>query len=139
MASEISHDGIVKSITGQTVTVEIVSSSACASCHAAGVCGASDNVKKEISVPRANAPGDLSVADPVVVTITRSMGNVAVLLCYVIPLFILLAVAIPLSMTSVGELTSALIAFAAMGLWYLGLYLMRDRISGKYDFRLRKV
>ena len=47
----ISHDGIIVEITPDFTTVEILSSSACASCHAKGLCGMSEEEKKLIMVP----------------------------------------------------------------------------------------
>ena len=38
----IKHSGVVSRVTPDSVEVEIVSKSACAACHAKGVCGASD-------------------------------------------------------------------------------------------------
>jgi len=140
MASEISHEGVVKKIGEEAIIVEIVSSSACSSCHARGACGASDSVTKEITVSRKSTLGQTySPGERVEVVMAKSMGNKAVLLCYVIPLFILMAVSIPLSMSALGELGGACAGLCAMALWYFALYLARDRVSGKYEFRLRKI
>ena len=49
--NEVSHKGIVKSVTPELTTVEILSLSACAECHAKGMCGIADSEIKEISVP----------------------------------------------------------------------------------------
>lgn len=52
MASpEISHTGKIVEITPDSITVEIVAESACASCHAAGLCHTADAAHKLITVP----------------------------------------------------------------------------------------
>ena len=48
---EISHEGRIISITPEFTTVEILSESACASCHAASLCGMSEAKRKEIELP----------------------------------------------------------------------------------------
>ena len=51
MAELISHKGRVVSADSKKVSVEIVSESACAACHAAGLCGMSESRKKIVEVP----------------------------------------------------------------------------------------
>ena len=50
-AAEISHIGKIVDIAPDFITVEIVAESACATCHAAGLCGTADATHKAISVP----------------------------------------------------------------------------------------
>ena len=49
--NEIIHDGKIIEITPDFTSVEIVSSSACSSCHAKGLCGMSEEQEKVIMVP----------------------------------------------------------------------------------------
>ena len=44
--NEISHKGVIKSVTPELTTVEIVSTSACAECHAKGMCGMAESKVK---------------------------------------------------------------------------------------------
>jgi len=51
MARErIEHEGRVIAVDKDYVSVEIVNKSACASCHAKGVCGASDEAVKVVEI-----------------------------------------------------------------------------------------
>jgi positive regulator of sigma E activity len=52
-SSRVQHEGIVKSISTQTLEVSIISHSACSGCHAKSACGIAD--MKELS--RLNVPG----------------------------------------------------------------------------------
>ena len=71
--NEISHKGVIKSVTPELTTVEIVSTSACAECHAKGMCGMAESKVKEISVPT-DPYSDYSPGDEVQVMLKKSMG-----------------------------------------------------------------
>ena len=117
MASgEVSHKGKVVSVGKDTVSVQIVSESACSACHAAGLCGASESKKKIVDVP---VYGDqaYSIGQEVEVCLARKMGLKAVLLSYVIPLVILLILVLSLSYIGFGELASGRGSWAAAA-WY---------------------
>ena len=70
--NEISHKGVIKSITPELTTVEIVSTSACAECHAKGMCGVAESKIKEISVPT-DPYSEHSAGDEVEVVLKKSM------------------------------------------------------------------
>ena len=100
--NEISHKGVIKSITPELTTVEILSTSACAECHAKGMCGMSESKVKEISVP--TDPYSVhEVGDEVQVMLKKSMGLKAVWISYVIPLFILMILILSLSSVNVHD------------------------------------
>ncbi len=132
----ISHKGIVRSVSPDKTVVEILSTSACASCHAAGLCTASEAAKKEVVVM--TEPGKYSVGEEVEVFLAESLGLKAVLISYVIPLVILLILVVSLTYTNIHEAVAALIGIAAAGLYYLILYFRRDTISKEYSFQIRK-
>ena len=73
VSSEIAHTGKIVSMTPTVTTVEIISASACSSCHAAGLCGAADAVRKQIEVPTGEARGH-AVGDVVDVVLAQSLG-----------------------------------------------------------------
>ena len=137
-SSEISHKGKVLTITPETTIVEIVSESACASCHAKGLCSLGDVKAKIVEVPtspwNAFKPGD-----EVNVVLKASMGHRAVFLAYVIPLVVLVAVLLGGSFFGLSELNSALAALIAVASYYLCLYLLRGRIKREYIFNLKKL
>ena len=56
MKKEVSHKGRVVEVGQDVIQVEIISSSACSSCHAAGLCTMSEAVKKIVEVPVASNP-----------------------------------------------------------------------------------
>ena len=135
-APEISHIGKIVAIDADFITVEIVAESACASCHAASLCGTADATHKAITVPA--TLGNWEVGQEVHVYLKRSMGFKAVWLAYAIPLAVLLAVLLGLNATGMPELASGLTAIAAVGVYYLVLWLFRDRLRNEYSFYIKE-
>ena len=135
--TEISHIGKIVDIASDFITVEIVAESACASCHAASLCGTADATHKAISVPV--TLGNWHVGQEVRVFLKRSMGFKAVWLAYAIPLVVLLAVLLCLNSAGMGELASGLIAIAAIGVYYMALWLFRGRLQNEYSFYIKEI
>lgn len=136
MEGSVSHKGKIISVDGSAAKVEIISQSACASCHAAGFCSATDQKRKLVDV---HVSGGYSVGEEVLVVLQRSMGMRAVLLAYALPLLVVLAVTVLLSYAGVAELVSGLAGIGALALWYLGVYLFRSRIASGYAFTIKKI
>ena len=135
-ALEISHIGKIVAIDADFITVEIVAESACATCHAAGMCGTADATHKAITVPA--TVGNWAVGQEVQVLLKRSMGFKAVWLAYAIPLAVLLAVLLGLNAAGVDELASGLVAIGAVALYYLVLLLFRDKLRNEYSFYIKE-
>ena len=136
-SSEISHKGRVVSVTPEVTTVEIVSESACGACHAKGLCSLGDSKVKMVEVPTSGW-SDIRPGDEVEVVLKVSMGHKAVLLAYMIPLVLLVAVLLVAVSAGVGELYAGLAAIAAVAVYYFGLWLMRGRLRNEYIFNIKK-
>ena len=136
MAADIEHKGRVVEVTPALTTVEIISESACSSCHAKGLCGIDSSKRKEIQLPTSGwdnyAPGD-----EVTLVLKSSMGHKAVWVAYVIPLVVLFAVLMLLSAVGVSELAAGLSAIGAVALYYLGIWLFRDKLKNEYIFNIK--
>ena len=109
--NEVSHEGTILEITPEFTTVEIIAQSACAACHARGLCGVADEKQKIIMVPT-DPYGSYREGDKVLVLLKKSMGMKAVWISYVIPLFILMILILSLSSVTVHEVYAGL---AGMG------------------------
>ena len=136
MADELTHTGRIVEITPRFTTVEIVSQTACGSCHAAGFCGMGEAVKKAIQVP--TTLGGWHEGLEVLVVLRGSMGFMAVWLAYVIPLCLLLAVLLGLSAAGVRELYAGLAGVAAAAVYYIILWLFRERLRNEYSFYIKE-
>jgi sigma-E factor negative regulatory protein RseC len=135
MKGEVKHTGRVVSITPEETTVEIVSHAACSECRAASVCGMSEYAEKAIQVPTRPYAG-YGVGDEVQVVLKASMGMKAVWIAYFLPLLVLLAVALGLIALGVPEVWAGLSGIAAVGVYYLVVWLLRDRLRSEYVFTI---
>ena len=137
MAKElITHKGRIIDITPEITTIEIVSESACSSCHAKALCGLGEAKSKTVEV-RTSAWNPHQIGDEVEVVLKKAMGYRAVFIAYGMPLVVLVVALLLLSAIGVGELWSGLGAIAAVAVCYLLIYIFRDRISKDYSFYLK--
>ena len=130
------HTGKVVSMTPTMTTVQIVSQSACSECHAAGLCGLSEYTEKAIEVPTSPS-ATYGVGDEVQVVLKASMGFKAVWIAYFLPLVVLLAVALGLIALGVSEVVAGLAGIGAVALYYLIVWLRRDRLRNEYVFTIQ--
>ena len=138
MPSEsIYHKGKIVEITPEYTSVEIISESACAACHASALCGLSEYTRKAVQVPTRGLD-NYSVGQEVNVVLRSSMGHKAVWLAYVIPLAVLVAALLLALGAGAGELVSGLIAVCAMAVYYFVLWLLRGKLRNEYVFSIEE-
>ncbi len=132
----ITHEGRVLRVPGNgTAEVEILVSGACGGCHAKSVCTAGKSDRK-IVVARC-ADTTIGPGDRVDVEMDLSQGFRALTIGYIAPFIILIVVFITAWAGGAGELLSALISFVAVGGYYLAIWLLRGRISEKFEFKIK--
>ena len=136
MSESVSHKGKIVRITPQVTTVSVLQHAACGECHAAGLCGMAELAEKTVEVPT-DPYAFRNVGDEVEVLLKASMGMKAVWLCYAIPLVVLLGVVVGLLSAGVAEVPAGLAGLAAIGLYYLLLYLFRDKLKNEYIFTIK--
>ena len=134
--SEISHRGRIVSVTPEQTVVQIVSESACAACHAKGLCSLGDATVKEISLPT-RGWDNYAVGDEVNVVLRASMGHKAVWLAYVVPLLVLVAALLGTLAAGGSELVAGLVAIGAVALYYGIIWLLRGRLRKDYIFSIK--
>jgi sigma-E factor negative regulatory protein RseC len=130
----IEHDGIVQRSDNNSVTIKILSVSACAGCHAEGSCSLSGMEEKNVEIP---GIFNLSPGDHVTVVMKKSAGYAAVMLGYVFPLILLILVLIILASSGVSELEAGLGAISVLIPYYFILWVFRKRISKKFTFTIK--
>ncbi len=141
MAKErIEHDGTVVAVDKDYISVELLSKSACAACHAKGVCGASDEAVKVVEVAQdiTTLSEDYQVGEKVNVVMSPSMGLQAIWLAYVIPLIVLLASILVFHLCKAGELVMGLGTLGIVAVYYFGVWLFRNKISRIFIFSIEK-
>jgi sigma-E factor negative regulatory protein RseC len=132
----IEHEGIIDRIEGDLAHVKISSVSACASCHAKGVCSAADQEEKYLDVPLGGA--EYRPGEAVQVQVSRHLGFRAVALGYVYPFLLLMIVLISFTVAGTRELRAGTYALLSVIPYYLVLYLFRKRIGSAFTFSLKK-
>lgn len=137
----IEHEGTVLAVDKDYISVEILNKSACAACHAKGVCGASDQAIKVVEVAQdiTTLSEDYQVGERVNVVMSPAMGTQAIWLAYVVPLLVLMASILVFSLCGASELLMGLCSLGIVALYYLGVYLFRNKISKIFIFSIEKL
>jgi sigma-E factor negative regulatory protein RseC len=137
MSSALQHKGIVIGVETDAVTVSVMAQSACAGCHAKGICGES-GAERIIRV-RTSRASEYSVGDMVVVALLReSMAMSSVVWGYIVPLVVLLAVLFGSVALGLSDGVSAVTSIVAVVIYYAGLYLTRKIFERKIEFTIFK-
>ena len=129
MSKIVSHSGVVVKADGNKVCVKIESLSACAACHAKGMCTLSDKEDKIIDV-EVDGNKTYNVGDNVVVCVEQKRGLQAVLLAYIVPA-VLVVVALVMFLNVVAEPLAIIFSLLTLALYYCVLYVFRKQINAK--------
>lgn len=137
----IEHEGRVVAVGDDFIRVEIVNKSACAACHAKGVCAASEEKIKTIDVPLTigTMTHHYEPGENVILILSSSLGAKAVFLAYALPLVVLLAAMLTASSFNLQELYVGLCGLGAVALYYLVLSFFRHRLSRVFLFSIEKI
>ena len=159
----IKHDGIIIALNEDgTALVRIVQTSACAACKAKAMCASAESAEKEMTVQLVqhsskaqsavqdgsklssekttlNNTEQYYVGDEVEVMVQQKMGWKAVVLAYLLPFFVMLAVIfMGNALWNVREEILGTAALCAMALYYIVLGLFKDRLQKEFSFTARK-
>ena len=131
--TDITHPGVVDSVSDGTVHVRILSQSACRTCHAKSACGVADMEEKVVDIPEVHS-GNYKRGDQVTITMKRSLGTKAVFLGYLLP-FLVVMIALVTIITLTGkEGLAALVSIGVLVPYYYLLYRLKDRLSKQFSF-----
>ena len=135
----IKHDGIIIALNEDgTALVRIVQTSACATCKAKAMCASAESAEKEMTVVLL---GDeqWAVGNEVEVMVQQKMGWKAVVLAYLLPFFVMLAVIfMGNALWNVREEILGTAALCAMALYYIVLGMFKDRLQKEFSFTAKK-
>lgn len=134
MAKTVSHKGVVVAVDGNKIKVQIESVSACAACHAKGMCTLSDKEDKLIDIESPKA-ADKKVGDVVTVVVAQQRGMQAVVLAYILPAIVVILSLVGL-LNIVSEPVAIILSLLLLAVYYLILYLLRNKISSKFVMTL---
>lgn len=131
----IKHEGIITVADEGMPTVKILSKSACAACHAKGVCGLADMQEKVIEVENTDHL-NLKAGDKVNVTMRTSLGVKAVLWGYLYPFLLVFITLFTLLLTTGREGLSALVGLSTLVPYYIVLSMLKPRFKKRFQFEL---
>ena len=133
----IEHQGRIDSINGNKIQVRFMTMSACASCHAKGVCTASDMESKEVEVQ--DDSGQFREGEEVNVLLRRTLGFKALIFGYIIPFMLVIVTLFISSALFKNEAVAGLTSLAVLVPYYFGLYLRRSQFKKHFTFELQKL
>ncbi len=135
---KIEHKGKIIEISPDFISVEILSKSACANCNAKMACGASESELKVVKVVNRGYENFI-LGEEVNLLLKRSLGFRAVWISYVIPLIILMILLLSLPRFFKNELYIGLFSLFFIGIYYLLIYLFRNKIGKDFVFTIEKL
>lgn len=136
MNRKIRHEGVVLSTGTDRIRVQITRHSACIQCRTRQYC---TYAEKEEKIIDAYCPGiKPEPGSTVFVTVSETVATTAVLLAYVIPLFILLAVLFITYTLTGKEAWAGIGAIASLIPYYRTLYAFRKRLKKKIVFTIQQ-
>ena len=133
----ICREGIIRAINGDDISVEVIVSSACSGCHAKSICIPSDRRKEVITVKNTRHE-DYRVGETVELLLETSAGNKAVVLAYVLPLLVLLALLFGCYALTGKELLSVGVGVLGVVVYYLVLKSFSKGVEKGIEFGIRK-
>ena len=134
----ICREGIIRAINGDDISVEVIVSSACSGCHAKSICIPSDRRKEVITVKNTRHE-DYRVGETVELLLETSAGNKAVVLAYVLPLLVLLALLFGCYALTGKELLSVGVGVLGVIVYYLVLKSFSKGVERGIEFGIRKI
>jgi positive regulator of sigma E activity len=128
--------GFIESIHDNRITVRIDRGSACGHCSAQGICNLAQSAEQTIEI--SSTSQQFSVGEYVQVTMSRSMGNKAILMGYFIPFILLISTLLVLSASGLPDLVSGLVSILILVPYFTVLFVFRERLRRTFTFSIHK-
>ena len=134
----IRHKGVVLSVNGSMAHVKIIQTSSCQACKARSMCMSSESQQKEMDVLLLS--NQVAVGDEVEVEVRERLAWKAVLLAYIMPFIVMMAVIAGLDFaTDWSEAVIGTLSLCAIALYYIGLSVFKHRLQKQFVFTAKKV
>ena len=135
MEEDIRHSGVVLSTDGLMARIEILQTSACAECKAKSMCMSSESQSKLIDAVMTEP---MQPGDKVEVVVRERLAWKAVLLGYILPFLIMIAVIALLDLlTPWSEAIVGTTSLCAIAAYYLILRLFRNKLQKQFSIPVR--
>ena len=133
----IEHTGVVVTVTDKSYLVAIENEQKCEVCAAAFLCNR-DNDNRQLIARNRKMPV-LTAGDRVRISISTALTWKAILYCIAVPLFLLLAVIVAVSVTTGNDGIASLAGLAAIGLYFFVAYRLSLFTQARYSVTVSKI
>lgn len=133
----IYHTGLVKSVSGSNVKVEVLAESACKSCGVSDSCEVSGMKQKEVDVQVIEQ--NYKAGEQVSIILTEKQGMTATFLGYIFPFVLIFIVLFLANRYTDNEVIIGLLALGILLPYYLILYLLKGQIKSEFGFKIEKL
>lgn len=135
----IDHIGVVLALLGDgEAKVEMFDKEGCDTCAAAKLCNAAGGNGKTELTAALPVGSEVKVGDKVIVRGTEAIHHKAILIATVIPCLALIAVMGIVFILTLSQGIAAIAGLGSMFLFFLLLYLFRNRLSREFRFTIVK-
>lgn len=134
MDEKVLHSGIIQEVSENKLTVVIVNTSACSSCHAKGACLASDMKEKEIEID--HFCGEYHPGQHVNIVGHTSQGYKAAFYGYLLPFFLVFITLILGVTLTKSDGLAGILSLAVLIPYYTILYLFRNKLKRSFVFEI---
>ena len=132
----IAQKGTVEHVTNQFITVRVHREASCGQCGARTLCYMGEGTERVFEIR--DFDSGIQTGDQVAVQITRSMGNKAVVIGYLLPFILMISVMLILNAMGYSEGVTGLLSLSSLIPYYLVLYLIRNRLRKTFAVSVRK-
>ena len=139
MKETIAHQGVIESVEGRHVKVNILQVAACGECKARSLCASSESKEKIIDVYEDDAALKYKIGEQVMVCGALSMGKQAVRLAFGVQVVLIVVwMLVAMVWLKLGELMSVSILAVLLAAYFYILYLNKDRMAKQFAFWIEK-
>jgi sigma-E factor negative regulatory protein RseC len=134
----IEHEGIVTQVAGNKLSVNLLNTATCSSCHVKSFCNVSDIDNKKVDIVK---PADKRIekGDEVIVYYQRILGPLALCLGYLVPFIIVISTLIITLILTGNEAFSGLLSLLILLPYYLTLYFFRNNLKTRFAFTIKSI
>ncbi len=133
----IEQRGTIEEIKDGLIRVNLLSVSACATCHAKGACSMMDVQNKSIDVY--DSGNGYKIGEVVNVIMRQSLGYKAMILAYGIPFLLVLGSLIILTSLHTSELIAGVVSLSVLIPYYLIIYFLKNSLQKTFTFTIGKI
>lgn len=127
----IYHEGVAEDVDGRTAVVRFVQNGACGSCTLKSVCNPAEQRVRTVTAAH---DGTVAPGDRVQVGVAESVAWLSILFSFVFPFLVVATTFFYVYLRGGNDIAAGLLSIAALPLYYLLIYLNRQRFRSKVQF-----